>query len=245
MATPINLIQTITLPDEKTYQLSSVLYGECSTAAGTQAKTVTIPGVAELNESNAGLSIYVKFENNQTYNGTPTLNVNGIGAKNIRRNGTTNAARYEWAAGEILNFVFDGTYWVIVDGNFATTTYYGVTKLATSATSTSTGLALTPASLNSLVSNMVSGYPVYSATATYAVGDRVRYEWSTWECTTAISSAEAWTASHWKELDSLQDQVDDIISLPETTAADNGKILRVVNGAWQKHTLLSANGVSF
>lgn len=88
-------------------------YGESTTAAATQAKTVTIPSLTELY---AGCHIYVKFTNNQTYNGVPTLNVNGLGAKDIRRTGGTNAAGYEWIANEILHLVYDGTYWVIING---------------------------------------------------------------------------------------------------------------------------------
>ena len=121
---------------------SSTYYGECSTAAATQAKTVTITGFPTT--LTAGLSIRIKFANAQTYNGAPTLQVNSTGAKTIRRIGGTSAARYEWTTGEVLDLVYDGTYWVLVDGGIASTTYYGVTKLA-SEISDSTVLAATPA----------------------------------------------------------------------------------------------------
>lgn len=39
--------------------------------------------------------------------------------------------------------------------------------------------------------------------------------------------------------------LDDIPDIPPVTTADNGKILRVVNGAWAAAELLSAGGVSF
>ena len=61
------------------------LYGECSTAAATVAKTVSISGVTELTE---GLAIYVRFTNaNGVAN--PTLQVNSLTAKDIKRYGTT------------------------------------------------------------------------------------------------------------------------------------------------------------
>lgn len=221
---------------------NTVYYGECSTTAGTQAKTVTISGITELT---TGLSIRVKFTNAQSYNGAPTLNLNSLGAKNIRRNGTTNAARYEWLAGEVLDLVYDGDAWLMVNGGVATTTYYGHTKLATSATSTSTALAATPASINSLAQNMIAGVAVYSASSTYAVGDKVRYNYQIWECNTAITTAEAWNAAHWTALAPLQEQIDSIEELPAVAAADNGKVLRVVNGAWAAAALPSATGVSF
>ena len=180
-------------------------HGECSTAAAKAAKTVSISGLTEIRANDV---FVITFTNAQTYNGAPTLNINSLGAHNIRRVAGTNAARYEWSAGETLTLVFNGTYFLIADGALATTTYYGMTKLLTSATSTSAGYALTPASLNSLVDGMVSDAPVYSASATYAVGDRVRYGYQTWRCITAITTAEAWTAAHWEAIDPLQDQVD-------------------------------------
>lgn len=206
MPTPTETIRTITAINGVTYNIHGVLYGECSTAAATAAKVVTISGITELVE---GLSIRVKFTNAQTYNGAPTLNLNSLGAKNIRRNGTTNAARYEWLAGEALDFVYDGVAWLMIDGGIATTSYYGQTKLATGATSTSTALALTPASLNNLAQNMLAGVAVYSASAAYTVGDRVRYNYQIWECATAITTAEAWNAEHWTALAPLQEQIDD------------------------------------
>lgn len=184
-----------------------VWFGVCATAAATQAKTVTIDGVTALSE---GLFILVSFTNAQTYNGAPTLNLNSLGAKTVRRVTGTSAARYEWSAGEILPLVYNGTYWVILDGALATTTYYGVTKLSTGATSTSTATALTPASLNSLAQYMLSGVGVYSASDTYAVGDRVRYGYYIYECKTAITTAEAWNSAHWTALGSLQAQIDEL-----------------------------------
>lgn len=186
-------------------------YGVCDTAAATAAKVVTVAGITELHE---GLAIRVKFTNAQTHNGAPTLNVNSLGAKNIRRNGTTNAARYEWLAGEVVDLVYDGTAWLIADGGVATTTYYGATKLATSAVSTSTALALTPASLNSLAQYMIAGVGVYSTSATYSVGDRVRYGYYIYECNTAITTAEAWNAEHWTALSPLLDLIEDKYTKP-------------------------------
>ena len=120
----------------------SVFYGTCATAAATAAKVVVCEEFtsADLVE---GTVINVEFTNAQTYNGAPTLNVQSTGAKTIKRVGTTNAARYEWQAGEVLQFVYDGTYWMLTDGGIATTTYYGMTKLSSATNSTSTSLAAT------------------------------------------------------------------------------------------------------
>ena len=120
----------------------SVFYGTCATAAATAAKVVVCEEFtsADLVE---GTVINVEFTNAQLYNGAPALNVNSTGAHNIKRAGATNAARYEWQAGEVLQFVYNGAYWCIVDGGLATTTYYGVTKLSSATNSTSNALAAT------------------------------------------------------------------------------------------------------
>jgi peptidoglycan/xylan/chitin deacetylase (PgdA/CDA1 family) len=42
--------------------------------------------------------------------------------------------------------------------------------------------------------------PNYSTESTYAVGDHVIYNGGYYECISAISTAEAWTAAHWRQL---------------------------------------------
>lgn len=58
--------------------------------------------------------------------------------------------------------------------------------------------------------------PAYSASSTYAVGDIVLKDGQLYECNTAITTAEAWTAAHWTavtvggELSNLKDDFDDL-----------------------------------
>lgn len=179
-------------------------YGTCITGAGAQTKFVVCPDFV----LKTGASIRVKFNNYQNYNGQPNLNVNSTGAIPIITNTDAAAARYYWAGGEVVAFTYDGTNWVMEDGALATTTYYGVTKLETSTVSNSTGRSLTPRSLMYYIRDSLVKYPVYSATSTYAVGDRVRYSYNSWECNTAITTAEAWDATHWTALPTLQEQID-------------------------------------
>lgn len=89
-------------------ELAQHPYGVCSTGAATAAKTVTIDFSGTLTLF-AGLRVMVKF----TYGNagvTPTLNVNGTGAKPILYFGTTGA--YFWKAGSVVSLVYDGTSWV-------------------------------------------------------------------------------------------------------------------------------------
>lgn len=53
--------------------------------------------------------------------------------------------------------------------------------------------------VSGLVDAAMTGFAsVYDATKTYAVGDFCVYGGAVYECTTAITTAEAWTAAHWK-----------------------------------------------
>lgn len=51
----------------------------------------------------------------------------------------------------------------------------------------------------------------YSASSTYAVGDYCTKDGQLYRCTTAITTAEAWTASHWTAV-SVGDEVGDLRS---------------------------------
>ena len=133
-----------------------IYYGTCSTEAATQAKAVTLMYSAGFRLVE-GVSIRIKFSNGQTYNGQPTLNVNSTGAKNIVSRGTTAGNRYMWLAGEIIDFVYDGTNWCAVDSGIASTTYYGVTKLSSSVSSTSTSTAATPAAVKAVNDRITYG----------------------------------------------------------------------------------------
>lgn len=86
-------------------------YGVCSTAAATAAKAVTVDNFS----LETGAVVIVKFSEANSAS-SPTLNVNGTGAKSIYRYGTTaastSAASTGWRAGAVQMFVYDGTGWV-------------------------------------------------------------------------------------------------------------------------------------
>lgn len=77
----------------------------CTTAAATAAKTATF--------TNRTISTGDYFAIQFTYANTavsPTLNINGSGAKAIMTNGSNSAY---WAAGATVNFYYDGTYYQV------------------------------------------------------------------------------------------------------------------------------------
>ena len=123
----------------------NIWYATCPTAATTQAKIATTNSNDFVLET--GNMVRVKFTYAQTYNGAATLNVDGTGAKSIAVVGTTTTNRYYWTAGEVVDLVYDGTNFVMSNKGTATTTYYGLTKLSSSTSSTSTALAATPSAV--------------------------------------------------------------------------------------------------
>ena len=128
-----------------TDQLKGLYYGTCSTGGSTKAKTTTISGI---NSYYDGLSVIIVFAEAQMFAGTPTLNINNLGAKNIVRNGTTHTAgQYEWKANEAVQLLYNNGVFKIVDGSVASTTYYGYTKLSSAVNSTSDEVAATPAAV--------------------------------------------------------------------------------------------------
>ena len=93
-------------------------YCACSTAAGTAAKTASITAGTFTLE--AGARVTVKFANANTA-GTPTLNINSTGAKNIFLLGTqiTTGSNKAVLKG-MVDFVYDGTQWHIMSVTPAT-----------------------------------------------------------------------------------------------------------------------------
>lgn len=130
------------LTDKPTIPVKNIWYATCSTGASTTAKTAT-SSTADFTLS-TGNMVRVLFTNTNTAT-SPTISIDGSTAKNIRiRSGSTGAMTYMWRDNEVLDLVYDGTNFVISDGAIATTTYYGITVLSSSTSSTSETEAATP-----------------------------------------------------------------------------------------------------
>ncbi|MCI8537858.1 MAG: hypothetical protein HFF18_04245 [Oscillospiraceae bacterium] len=114
-------------------------YATCTTASGTTAKVAICDGFV----LKTGSTVAVKFTYVNTTN-SPTLNVNGTGAKPIKKYGSTGNMAYMWTAGAVVLLIYDGTNWVIENGTIATLTNYGLTKLSNDTGSISTSVASTP-----------------------------------------------------------------------------------------------------
>lgn len=159
---------------------SKLYYGTCDTAASTAAKVVTCSGFVL--ETGAHISVKFTYSSNKS---NPTLNVNGTGAVSIRNLLSVTNARYFWQDGEVVDFVYDGTYYLLVRSGTASTTWYGLTKLSNDVTSTSTALAATANSVKTAYD---------AATAAQTTADNASSAASAAQ-TTANSASSAATAA--------------------------------------------------
>ena len=109
--TTLSLVNT---GDMYNWNTDSVIYCTSSTSAATTAKVGTVQrGTFTLV---AGAKVCIKF----TYTNTasaPTLNISSSGAKNIKwinTSGTVATPVVWWKAGDIVNFIYDGTQWLMM-----------------------------------------------------------------------------------------------------------------------------------
>jgi hypothetical protein len=93
--------------------------------------------------------------------------VNSTGAKTIiYHNAALTSSLYYWSAGDVCEFVYDGTYWVLMNvGN--TDTWRGITD---SYSGTSTTTSLSQKGANALYNALVNGYANSAGSASYSNG---------------------------------------------------------------------------
>lgn len=88
------------------------IYGACSTAATTKAKTVSLSQFSLA----AGALVVVCFTNGNTNTAGATLNVNATGAKAMYYNGAA-VDGSTIAPGDIVTCLYDGAYWQVLNLN--------------------------------------------------------------------------------------------------------------------------------
>lgn len=129
-------IEGTLIPNNIDYTFDKPYFGVCETAAATQVKVVSCPGF----ELKTGSRIAVQF----TYGNSasqPKLNVNGTGDKFICSTDGMSVIADIWRDKETVDFVYEGSWWIAIGCLYATTAYYGLTKLSSSISSSSTTLA--------------------------------------------------------------------------------------------------------
>lgn len=161
----------------------TTFYCTCTTVDGTAAKALTPQDGFTEDDVVEGTVLFVKFSYANTA-ASPRFTLNGTSIGYIRKYGTTASLAYMWYMGETVEFVYDGSYWQMVRGHAADTTYYGVTKL-TNTISNSTTMALTPKAVYDFVEEG-TWTPTVTGTSTYGsrrgwyskVGDVVTIGWT-------------------------------------------------------------------
>lgn len=128
--------------------IEPILYGTTNTAAGTQAKVVSISNF----ELVTGVTVAVKFTVTNTH-ATPQLNVNGTGAKSIKYRGGNLPSAATLTANRVYQFVYDGTNWELIgDLDTNTQTITGVKGNAESSYRTGQ-VNLTAANIGAIAKN--------------------------------------------------------------------------------------------
>ena len=84
-------------------------YATSDTAASTTAKVASTSNGDFTLQTGNSIKIKFTYENTAT---SPTLNVDDTGAKTIKGYGTTKPDIW-WADGDVVEFVYDGTYWIM------------------------------------------------------------------------------------------------------------------------------------
>ena len=190
-------------------------FGTCSIAAGTAAKTVSITAGTPVLE--AGLRVTVKFTYANTA-GTPTLNVNSLGAKNIFHNGAqiTTGANKALLAGTV-EFVYDGTQWQLI-GNYIDTdtkAWGSITGKPTATGSNTTGITASTTATKTTLGTADSVIGVQSTTTTASKASGANGSASTWAFeevsipnVTAAGSASTWAFTGVTVANSISGAVD-------------------------------------
>ena len=139
------LISAKEYTDTEVTAIKNIWYGTCTTAAETASKVVTTTtGDFTLKE---GATVYVLFNTDNTSTSRITLNVDGTGDTAVNLNSTNGMTAYQIAAKQVICFIYDGESFRVQGGSLATTTYYGLTKLSSSTSSTATNMAATPSAV--------------------------------------------------------------------------------------------------
>ena len=160
------------------------------------AYTATVEGLTELF---VGLRLTI-IPNRVSAAKTPTLNINGLGAKNIimpiggvNSSITTNAAELPtWVGANMpMEIRYDGTRFKSeITANSAQYLYGNV-----GVNGGGTGASTAEEARENL--GVVDPADVFSEEATYAVGDYCIHGNVLYKCTTAVTTAGAWNASNW------------------------------------------------
>jgi hypothetical protein len=144
-------------------------YGTCGTAAATAAKVVDC---ADFNLA-TGATVLVKFTYANSAS-SPTLNVNSTGAKPIYYRGAALASSlYQWGAGDVVEFYYNGTQWDLLNVSNSNTTYSSLSAADATTGTATTGRLISAKVLHDKITAMLPSVPTISVTQTATSGNEV------------------------------------------------------------------------
>jgi hypothetical protein len=167
-------------------------YAECTTAAGTAAKTATLSGFTLF----TGATVSIRFNNGNTA-ASPTLNVNSTGAKSIVINGTSSptAAQAALSAYDTCIFTYDGSYWRLVGTDATVRTANNAQSTANTAKSNAstaqTAAEAAQSTANTATTNAATAQSTANSATTAAATAQSTADKATSAASTAQSTADA------------------------------------------------------
>lgn len=221
-----------------------------ATSTDGVAYEATVPGITELTAGQA----FVMIPNKISTARVATLNVNGLGAKNLRVRvsgysaSTASPLTTNWlAANKPVRVTYDGMWWITDIVLPSAQQLYGNIP-AEDVTYANTSSGLTATQVQAAIDELAGGAlrtQVLTTEEYNAVADKDENVLYILSDDTTEADIEAHIADSDIHVTTEEKAAWNAGVLPSVSASDNGKFLRVVNGAWAAVSISNANGVSF
>lgn len=173
----MSVIKKTKLPDGSTVA-TGLFYGTCDTISSTAAKSVTCPEFTkdvsgDPGDLVVGNVILVKFTNTNSAS-NPTLSINSSTAKAIKKQYNTSVSNLS-DPGELIGnstymFQYNGTYWVLMNSDYGTSTIPTNASLGQGYATCSTATATADKTASMTNYSLQTG-GIVSVKFQYAVGD--------------------------------------------------------------------------
>lgn len=154
----------IDIPDDQ-----MIWFATCSTSASTTTKTIVLADSIDTFSLVPGHTLRILFSYGNTTSSQVKFTCTGaftdIKAYSVYCDGSTYSnLYYMWQANEVVDFVYDGTRFIMVDGAKADTGNYGLVKLTSSTSSSSTALGAHIGAFSAAVTKYQNRVQVYTPT---------------------------------------------------------------------------------
>ena len=171
-------------------------YATCDTAQNIANKVAALKNPNETFVLEEGVVVYVKFSYNSW--GNMTLNVAGTGAKSVYVGAQQNTSGYTWTSGEVVGFLYDGTYWRMLKHGYATQDFAGLVQITSRLDLGGAGVVQE----NRVIKNVgtsIAPLWVKNASTSYSAGDYVMYtDGKLYKAKVNIAANTNWNASNWQ-----------------------------------------------